>query len=383
MRSPLRVVLSVLATIAVLGVAVGSAGADEATDRWPTYGPTFTLNPAGGVTGSDGMRVTFGGTQLQVQRQEDPERPGWVNGELYSENRLPGTNSAGDIYNHIALAVGDEVNGGTAFVAPSFCEPEYDWCRVNSADNVEVKQWNVAATASATQIVSVLTGVVDGLTYTVQVTVTYTSPDDRVKFEYSVIIPAGNTKPVRLYHLLDSYLGGSDQGPGFYQDPQSCGAAGYSGAVVGVDRADLGVVEAFQFVSGTPWTGYMSANYSDVVFGNGYYTDPNRDEESDESGPKFGPGFMNDLNEQIITDPDNDNGFGVNWNFGSTPGTYGAVNKLIFTSDTVSPCADPDAVSLTNPDPSVLPDPVIDPDVPDLFDPLKDEEPEAAPTFTG
>lgn len=383
MRSPLRVVLSVLATIAVLGVAVGSAGADEATDRWPTYGPTHTLNPSGGVTGSDGMRITFGGTQLQVQRRENPDEPGGVNGEIYSPWRLPGTNDAANIFAQIALAVGDDVNGGTAFVAPAFCELAYDWCGVASAPNVNLEPWTVAATASATQIAAVLTGVVDGLTYTVQVTLTYTSPDDRMKFEYSVIIPTGNTKQVRLYHLIDSFLGGSDQGPGFYQDPQSCGASGYSGAVVGVDRADLGVVEAFQYVSGTPWTGYMSANYSDVVFGNGYYTDPNRDEESDGYGPNFGPGFMNDLNEQIITDPENDNGFGVNWNFGSTPGTYGAVNKLIFTSDTVSPCADPDAVSVTNPDPSVLPDPVIDPDVPDLFDQLKDEEPEAAPTFTG
>ena len=382
MRSRLRIVAAVIAVTAVLGVTAGSAGADGATDRWPTYGPTFTLNPSGGVTGSDGMRITFGGSQLQVQRREDPNRPGEVNGEVYSPWAAPGTKSANDMFNHIALAVGDVASGGTAFVAPSFCEPDYDYCRVASADNVDVKQWTVASSASPTQIVTILTGEVDGLTYTVAVTLSYTSPEDRMKFEYSVIVPAGNTKPVRLYHLIDSFLGGSDQGPGFYKDPQACGASGLSGAVVGVDRADLGVVEAFQYVSGTPWTSYASANYSDVVFGNNNYTDPDNYEE----GPHLGPGFMNDFSEQIITDPEMDNGFGVGWNFGSDPGGYSAVNKLIFSADAVDPCEDLEAVSPTNPDPTVLPDPVIEPDVEVFFDPEKDEVPEIpsiGPKYTG
>ena len=50
----------------------------------------------------------------------------------------------------------------------------------------------------------------------------------------------------------------------------------------------------------------------------------------------------------------NDNGFGISWNFGIEPGTRTSAAKLIFSEETVDPCADPDAVSLANPDPEVV-----------------------------
>ncbi|MBU6330698.1 MAG: hypothetical protein KGR18_12200 [Acidobacteria bacterium] len=375
MKRPLRAATGVLAATVLLGgLAVSSADADGANAIWPTYGPTHVLNPSGGVTGSDGMRITFGGTQLQVQRQENADEPE-CSGEIYGSCRLPGTSDSSSMFTQIALAVGDETDGGTAFVAPSFVTEQENWdgemvtyVKPQHADNVTVKPWTVSATASPTQITQVLTGEADGLTYTVVATVTYTSPDDRMKIDYQVVVPPGNTKPVRLYHLVDTYLGGSDQGPGFFTDPVACGA-GESGAVVGVDRADLGVVEAFQYVSGEKWSGYMSGYYDDVVFGDNYKTDPDNLEE----GPHVGPGWMNDLNNSIVTDPNNDNGIGISWNFGATAGTYSSSAKLIFSSTSVDPCADPDAVSPTNPDPTEIPDPIIEPTVPpdrpDVVDP--------------
>lgn len=412
MRRNTRAAVGIAAVAALLGVfAVSSANADDpaetATDIWPTYGPTHVLNPAGGITGSDGMRITFGGTQLQVERKENPDRHEdyYASGEIYSPGQLPGSTDSGSLFTQVALAVGDEAGGGTAFVAPSFVttgtnwegEP-YSYIRVKHEDNVTVVPWTVSATATDSQITETLTGVADGLIYTVVVKVSYTSPDDRVKIEYQVVVPAGNTRPVRLFHLVDTYLGGSDQGPGFYTDPTPCGA-GESGAVVGVDRADLGIVEAFQWVSGEKWSGYMSGYYGDVVFGDNYKTDPEHEEE----GPQFGPGFMNDLNNQIITDPENDNGIGFSVNLGSAPGSYSTAAKLIFSSASVDPCADPEAIAPTNPLPTEIPDPIIDPvvppDKPDVVDPttgetIKPEELEyeqflaaqegpAAPVFTG
>jgi len=384
-KRPIRTLAAAAAVTALLGsFAITSAHADGATDSWPTYGQTHVLNPGGGITGSDGMRITFGGTQLQVQRQENPEGR---SGEIYNPYRLPGTEYAQSIYTQIALAVGDSTDGGTAFIGPAASD---GYTRVNH-ENVTAVPWDVVTTTSANTITSTLTGVADGLTYTVVVTLTYTSPEDRMKFDYRVIIPAGNTKPVRLYHLIDSFLGGNDEGPGFFNDPRDCGSGAESGAVVGVDRADLGVVEAFQYISGAPWTSYMSAYYNDVVFG--YYS--KTDVATGDEGESYGPGFMNDLNNQIITDPDNDNGFGISWNFGTTAGTYNSAAKLIFSSESVDPCADAEAVSVTNPDPTEVPDPIINPDVvPDpVVDPLKPEEtpppttepaPEVvAPSFTG
>jgi hypothetical protein len=388
-KRPIRTLAAAAAATALLGsFAVTSAYADGATDKWPTYGETHVLNAAGGSTGSDGIRITYGGGQLTAQRQDNPNTPDYPNNEIYSRSVLPGSSDADSVFSQVALAVGDASNGGTAFLAPANVddtqyayEEEDDGEDVVRVPRVTKVPWNVTTTQSGDSIVSTLTGDADGLTYTVKVTITYTAPDDRMKLDYEVIIPDGNTKAVRLYHLIDTYLGGSDAGPGFFTDPVDCGSGAESGAVVGVDRADLGVVQAFQYISGAPWTSYMSGYYSDVVFGNNGATG-----ESWGDGEHFGPGFGNDLNNQIITDPENDNGIGISWNFGSAAGTYDSVAKLIFSSDTVDPCADPEAVSVTNPDPTEVPNPVIDPDVTDPgVDPLKDEPtPEVvAPSFTG
>ncbi|MBU3701849.1 MAG: hypothetical protein FGM58_07365 [Acidimicrobiia bacterium] len=384
MRHPVRKLSALAVSVVLLGtVAMTAASADDygAIGLWPTYGQTFTLNPSGGTNGSDGLRVMFGGGQVNSQRFANPDDPERFNGEIYGPRSMPGTGDASGLFTQIALAVGDEAGGGTAFVAPSFYAPWSDRWSVDRADNVTLEQWNVVTTTSGNQITSVMTGEADGLTYTVTVVLTYTAPDDRMKFDYTVTIPAGNTKPVRLYHLIDTFLGGSDQGPGFFLDPQACGTSGYSGAVVGVDRADLGVVEAFQYVSGAPWAGYISGYYNDVVFGDNYKTDP----DLAEGGPHLGPGFMNDLNNVIIADPSNDNGIGINWNFGSTAGSFSSAAKLIFSPDAVSPCEDVEAISPTNPDPTLVPDPDIDTDSIDdpTFDPLKDPEPIVNPSYTG
>lgn len=383
MRRPVRLSTAIAATVLLLGAVVApSALAEGAADRWPTYGPTFQLNAAGGTDGTDGLRITFGGAQLSVQRFINPEEaPDYPNNEVYAPWRNPGDWNAGSVFSQVAMAVGDESSGGTAFITPAFVDQYGDntYVRIDHLDNVTVKPWNVATSASATQITSLLTGEADGLIYSVAVTITYTSPQDRMKIDYQVSVPAGNTKPVRLYHLIDTYLGGNDAGPGFFTDPTAC-PGGYSGAVVGVDRADLGVVEAFQYVSGEMWSGYMSAYYSDVVFGENEKTDP----DAPESGAHFGPGWMNDLSNQIIADPDNDNGIGIGWNFGTTAGTYSSAAKLIFSSDSVDPCEDTDAIAPTNPDPTEVVDPDIDTNViDDPFDPLKDEAALVVPKPTG
>jgi hypothetical protein len=354
-KRPIRTLAAAAAATALLGsFAIQGAGAEGATDVWPTYGNTYVLNPSGGVTGTDGLRVTFGGTQLQVQRLENDEEPE-CSGEIYDPCVLPGTDSADDLFSQVALAVGDSTNGGTAFLAPPLVDDtEYDEALVAPDTDEELivkKAWNVDTTSSGDSIVSTLTGDADGLTYTVVVTITYTSPADRIKVDYEVIIPDGNTKPVRLYHLIDTYLGGDDEGPGFFTEPVACGS-GQSGAVVGVDRADLGVIQAFQYIGGTPWTSYMSGYYDDVVFGDNDETEPATDVDDEDTRPHFGPGFMNDFNNQIIADPENDNGIGISWNFGIEPGTRTSTAKLIYSAEAVDPCSDPEAVSVANPDPT-------------------------------
>lgn len=76
-------------------------------------------------------------------------------------------------------------------------------------------------------------------------------------------VPAGNTYNIS-YNLYDSYLGGSDNGPGFYNA---------SAKIVGVSGQT--VYEGLRYVSGQAWDGYMSAYlFDDVVFGNGANAGP-------------------------------------------------------------------------------------------------------------
>ena len=108
------------------------------------------------------------------------------------------------------------------------------------------------------------------------------------------------------------------------------------------------LVEAIQYVSGQPFAGYASEYYYSVVFG-----------ETD-----YGAGFLNDLANVIDDNPSIDNGIGVNWNFGTTPGTTNAEIRLVFAENLPVNCPEP------GPGPDPDPGPDTDGDlIPDTIDP--------------
>ena len=95
------------------------------------------------------------------------------------------------------------------------------------------------------------------------------------------------------------------------------------------------MVEALQYVSGAKWTSYVSAYYDDVVYSyNGY-----------------GPGYLNGLNNEINTDPENDNGFGISWDLGTAAGTTTSTAALLF-ADRLPICT---GVAFVNPPSSFTP----------------------------
>jgi len=96
--------------------------------------------------------------------------------------------------------------------------------------------------------------------------------------------------------------------------------------------------------SGRAWAGDASEYYRDVVF----------------SDDGYGPGFMTDLPgaSAIDPDPDTDNGFGVNWNFG-TSGTHDVKARFIFSDELPTECPQPLPVPPAPPEPD--PDPVPTP----------------------
>ena len=44
----------------------------------------------------------------------------------------------------------------------------------------------------------------------------------------------------------------------------------------------------------------------------------------------YGPGYLNGLTDEINTDPENDNGFGINWDLGTAAGTTTSTAALLF-----------------------------------------------------
>ena len=304
----------------MIGGAFTDLGGNTATDyvaRLNQATPaSITINSAGGnnAGGTDGIRTIYSNGQWQVLREGG--------GQLYYPGP-GGVPATGDglppdryQYNQIALSLTDG-SGGGYIIGPSSLNLSNQYWDIN---NRLFRPWDsVTATGGSTGTgtgASDLTVEIDGRTYVVHLDLAYTYPNNYITQTFTVTVPTGNTYNVKLYNLYDSYLGGSDTGPGFYDA---------SSKIVGVSGQT--VYEGLRYVSGQAWDGYMSAYYSDVVFGN---------------GANVGPGTGTNLDNSVITDPTNDNGFGINWDFGSTAGTTTVADDFIF-SDFVAPTAAPTA----------------------------------------
>jgi hypothetical protein len=268
---------------------------------------SITINSSGGnnAGGTDGIRTVYSNGQWQVYREGT--------GQLYEPETDPADRF---MFNQVALALTDG-SGGGYIIGPSTLHLNNQYW--NTSNRV-FRPWDsVTATGGSTGTgtgASDLSVQVDGRTYLVHLDLDYTYPNDYIRQTFTVTVPAGNTYNVKLYNLYDSYLGGSDTGPGFYN--QTAKIVGVSGQTV---------YEGLRYVSGQDWAGYMSAQYLDVVFSN-----------TTLSATHVGPGTGTNLDNSIITDPNNDNGFGVNWDFGSAAGATTVADDFIF-SDFVAPTA--------------------------------------------
>ena len=299
----------------MLGGDFTDLGGNSATDyvaRLNHASPdAIVFNSSGGnlPDGADGIKTIYTNGQWQVYREGA--------GQLYEPDTEPPDPS---MFNQVALSLAAPGGGGYV-VGPSSLNL---WNQnIDFEGGFLYRPWDSATAtgggAGSASGVSELTVEVDGRTYVVRIALDYTSPENYIRQTFTVDIPAGNTYTVKLFNLYDSYLGGSDFGPGFY-DPVD--------RIVGVSGSTA--IEGLRYVSGQDWAGYMSANYYDVVFGN-----------TDVAAAPTGPGFGANLDNSLVTDPDNDNGFGVNWDFGSASGTTAPVVTDLLFLDNTPPVAAP------------------------------------------
>ncbi len=221
-RFPRALIVAAAGTLCFAGV-FGATGPANAV------GAGVVINASGGTaTAGSGLKITYGWGQLQVHRNGG--------GQLYNQSSVPTAVANTNMYNSIALyAEGTWVSGTTT--GSGSIPAGNAWDTVTASGG--------SASGSGT-ITSLLSKTINARLYTVAVTLSYTFPNDIFTIAYVVTIPAGAPGAVKLYHSMDSYLGGADQGPGFYSATPS--------ATVGVAKS--GVVEALRYRSGPAWTGY-------------------------------------------------------------------------------------------------------------------------------
>jgi len=320
-----------IACLLTAGLAAAGGSLPVASAASP--GTTVTLNSTGGTNATDGLKISYAGGQFMVWRDGKDQ--------LYG-----GTPPASYNYNQVVLGVGTVGGGGTLLM------PGVLLGNQTVAGGVSKVGWDTVTTTTAEGFTSVLTGVVNALTYTVTVDVEYTVPDLYFFVTYTVDVPAGNTDEIRLYHALDSYLEGFDQGAGFSAAGGTCANGGSYGQAIGVTSSTGATVEVLQYVSGAAWDGYYSGVYQEVVFSRDY---------SSNLVP-WGQGSLAAYPDVIVTDPTTDNGYGVNWFFGTAPGSYTSTSKFAFDSERPDPCDGvPPGPAPEPPAPTPTPDPIPEP----------------------
>ena len=186
---------------------------------------SFTMNPSGGTTGSNDIRVIVGDcAQVQLYYNNLAQ--------IYTGNPpATGCSTGGNMDAWPVLRI-----GGTSY--------GNDFSAWSSSSTVGS---TVGNTYTAT---STMTRVVGGLTYTLIIDWEHTAPNKYFTWSWRVIIPAGNTQPVKFYYGMDSYIAGNDANDTGY-------LSSTGGLTLGVYDGVANVLSAFRYISGVPWTAHQ------------------------------------------------------------------------------------------------------------------------------
>ncbi|MDD2693762.1 MAG: hypothetical protein PHY14_02420 [Candidatus Gracilibacteria bacterium] len=229
---------------------------------------SFTINPTGGVSGSNDLKLIIGDCG-QFQLYYDG------NNNIYGSTLNPpssGCSSALDSW--FALRIG----------TTTYWSESNNWTTKSTVGSQSGNTYNGTTTLSRT---------VSGKIYELILNWEYIAPNKYFTIDWEVNIPSGNSRNVIFYIGNDSMVGGNDAND-----------VGYSGSLpsrtIGVYDNVLDQMSAIRYLSGITWTAAEVGPYGTI-----------RNRIS--GGRNFA---------DTIQTTSGDLGFGVNWNFGSTPGAY-------------------------------------------------------------
>jgi MSHA biogenesis protein MshQ len=178
------------------------------------YAAVAEFNSGGGKTSTDGLHFYIEDTtKIQVKRLNNT-------GQVYSPSYLPSSTTPSSSFNYsLYLDNGIFINTNNKTYGP-----DHDILSGFVPDGSYSNSSSITATSPANPSSSgtqqIATGGF-GISSGPQVSIIwkYTTPLDFVTAEVTLTIPTGYTvnasKPVRYYHVFDTYLGGDDKGCGF------------------------------------------------------------------------------------------------------------------------------------------------------------------------
>jgi len=274
------------------------------------------LNSSGGTNATNGLHFYLEDTtKLQVRRLNNT-------GQVYHPNTVPPSNS---LDNGVFLRANGKLYGPSHTVGTTF--------------NPNGGLYNTYSISAASPPNPVVAGTVQsashsfGITSGPQVSINwrYTTPYDFIVAEVTVVIPAGYavsvSNPVRYYHAVDTYLGGSDNGCGVsyvdsngkrtvgtYPPPSGTTTCSSTTAV----PATVSVVESFRERSGLPFSRYCTSTW------NAFYRSDSTNCYLMQTAP-----FSN-----FISNTYQDTGIGIEYDF-TAPGTYTFSYDFVIGSPTV------------------------------------------------
>lgn len=231
----------------------------------PALAATVEFNSTGGTTATNGLHFYINdNTQLQVRRLNNT-------GQVYSPTTLPAnTNLDNGIFLRANGLIYGPDHNVTTFATTGGMFSTYTISAVSPPN---------PSSAGDQQIATSNFGINSGP----QVTVVwkYTNPYDFITAEVTVVIPplyaVSASNPVRYYHVVDTYLGGSDNGCGVrYTDnngkqvvgtyPPASGTSCPSSTSI---PTGVSIVESFRERSGMTFSNYCANSWSSFFVNGG------------------------------------------------------------------------------------------------------------------
>lgn len=252
------------------------------------FGSLVTINPSGGSTTTDGLKIEIAGGQMQVFKNQ--------NEQFYEFSPSPDADANCSMYNYFTIAIDandDKIVGCAPYGDPS--PNAVSWASGTITSNLTAGDQDGTVTLTL-----VSNEVSAGKTLTLEVLYTYVYPNPFVDIQTTLTIPAGipGFTGAKQYWNVDATLGGSDFGD------QIQGNLADGSEITGVVAADGSALEAFNQLPGQTMSSWAGA----------YTCAWNTDQTDVTNCPNSANSWaFNGVNspDGISTDTDIDNGWGV------------------------------------------------------------------------